>query len=216
MSRLLSPELLYALQGRFICVDGIDGSGKTTLLANLKAELEKSAVLPDGSPFLYRFVREPGTTPLGEKLREILLDKTITCSPMTQALLFTAARAELTRVLHDSEATFCDRWVSSTYAYQGQEIGSAAVRDLHDLSISRDPDLVVILDLSVVTAAARLKASGKSADRFESKPDEFFENASDGFRSYAYREYDTELLDAGCSQEELLSKFIDVLHDSFL
>ena len=162
-------------RGRFITLEGPEGGGKSTHIPAIRAFLAsagKSVVVS----------REPGGTPLGERIRAILLDKSIEqMSNDTEVLLMFAARAQhIEQVIEPALArgdwVVCDRFTDATYAYQG------AGRGLPDERIntieswvqrSLRPDLVVILDLPVNVGLKRASARGDT-DRFESEEVEFF------------------------------------------
>ena len=105
-------------RGIFISIEGPDGSGKSTQINNIKEFFKKR-----GMEVI--FTREPGGTLIGERIREILLDKTHTeMDPMTEAMLYAAARAQhvaqvIKPALNDGKVVVCDRFVDSSIAYQG-------------------------------------------------------------------------------------------------
>jgi dTMP kinase len=160
--------------GRFITLEGLEGAGKSSRAVELKAFLEHN-----GKPVL--LTREPGGTPLGERLRELLLAPADTpMAPLTELLLMFAARSEhVTRVilpaLEAGTWVVCDRYVDASYAYQGggRCLGSAPVAALEALLPGRaQPDLTLLLDLPVETGLARAGKRG-TADRFEQETIEF-------------------------------------------
>jgi dTMP kinase len=161
-------------RGRFISFEGIDGAGKSTqhawLVDHLKAR-GRSVVA----------TREPGGTPLGEKLRALLL-----AEPMhleTEALLMFAARREhLVQVIEPAlgrgDWVVCDRFVDASFAYQGGGRGL----DWKKLEVLSNwvlgplrPDLTLIFDAPVAIAQQRLHAATPKPDRFEQEESEFFE-----------------------------------------
>lgn len=156
------------LAGRFIVVDGPDGAGKTTQLDLLGEYLRGRGVRVRG-------VRDPGGTPIGDRIREILLDRAHTEMAIgCEILLYMASRAQLmqqviTPALRDGEMVLCDRWVSATVAYQVAE-GTASAVDV--LEIYRRalrgvwPDLTVVLDLPAEMGLKRLQGP---PDRMEAK-----------------------------------------------
>ena len=149
------------MRGLFVTFEGIDRSGKTTQAGLLVDALGEQAL----------GVREPGGTPAGERLREILKNHEVGLAPETEALLFAAARAELVTnvimpALDTGKVVVSDRFLDSSLAYQGgarglgiddvERVNTFATRGLK-------PDLTFLLDLSPDAAAAR---AGES-DRFE-------------------------------------------------
>jgi dTMP kinase len=147
--------------GLFVTIEGIDRSGKTTQAARLVEALGDDALL----------VREPGGTPAGERIRELLKDPALSISPRTEALLFAAARAELVDVviapaLDAGRIVVSDRFLDSSLAYQGHArgLGEDEVRAINDWAIAgRGPDLTILLEIDPATAAERAGAT----DRFE-------------------------------------------------
>lgn len=143
-------------QGLFITFEGIEASGKSTQAEALARELGDRALL----------TREPGGTPLGRRVREILLDATTTPIPDVEALLFLADRAqhldEVVRPgLAESRVIICDRYQDSSLAYQavGRGVGDlvpAVFRYIGGLT----PDLTILIDLEVEVALERLRRRG--------------------------------------------------------
>ena len=154
-------------RGRFITIEGPEGAGKTSQAERLAASLRAG-----GEAVL--LTREPGGTPLGERLRTILLDPAIgTTDPRTDALLFSAARAQLVGAviepaLRAGRTVICARFADSTLAYQGHGAG-IDVADLRRLEAiatgSLRPDRTILLDLPVEVGLARKAAADRT--RFE-------------------------------------------------
>jgi dTMP kinase len=181
-----------ASRGRFITIEGPEGGGKTTQAERLRAHLEAAGER-------VHLTREPGGTWLGERLREVLLARTGDGSadarptdPLTDALLFNAARRQLVReiirpALDDGTTVVCARFADSTLAYQGYGSGVdlARLRALADLATDGlHPDLTILLDLPVKAGLAR-KAPG-DVTRFEAEFDlAFHERVRDGFLALA-------------------------------
>ena len=144
--------------GFFISFEGPEGSGKSTQIERLAAALAQ-----DRHPVFT--TREPGGTPIGERIRALLLDREATgMAPWTEALLFTAARAQLVRDvirprLAAGEIVICDRYTDSTMAYQGygRRLDRETLGRLQDLATGGlKPDLTVLLRLSVETGLDRI------------------------------------------------------------
>ncbi|GAB6849751.1 dTMP kinase [Paraburkholderia kururiensis] len=163
-------------RGKFITLEGIDGAGKTTHLAWLRERLEHK-VGPTGHAVV--MTREPGGTPLGEALRNILLHESMDLE--TEALLMFAARREhLAQVIEPALArgdwVLSDRFTDATFAYQGG--GRGLPRDKLE-ALERwvqggfQPDLTVLFDVPPETASAR-RGAAREPDRFESESDAFF------------------------------------------
>jgi dTMP kinase len=163
----------------FISFEGIDGSGKTTQAALLAERLEA-----DGRDVVS--LREPGGTPLGERLREVLLDGPA-MSAWAEAALFAAARAELVErsirpALERDAAVVCDRYVDSSLVYQGiaRGLGIDAVYELN-LAVTGGllPDKTFVLLLDPGESRTRL---GAELDRIESEDDAFVRRLDEGYR----------------------------------
>jgi dTMP kinase len=161
-------------RGRFITFEGIDGAGKSSQIAAAVALLQARGVDVDQS-------REPGGTPLGERLRELLLHEPMHLE--TEAMLMFAARREhlAARILPALESgrwVVCDRFSDATYAYQVG--GRGLARDKFDaleawVHPRFQPDLTLVFDLPPEIAAGRMAASGTNPDRFEREQRDFFE-----------------------------------------
>lgn len=142
----------------FLVLDGIDGCGKSLQLQWLRSYLE-------GRGRKVAAVHDPGTTPVGIKLRAMLLDGELEMTPEIQTLLYTAARASLrdhiAGLLRDGLDVVCARWVMSTLIYQGvvQKVGPRVVEALHETWVKLQPDAYVVLDLPAEVAQARLHST---------------------------------------------------------
>jgi len=173
--------------GLFITFEGIDGAGKSTHIARLADVFRAQGRT-------VTLTREPGGTPLAEKLRVLVLGDAM--DPLCEALLMFAARRDhlqqvIEPALASGEVVLCDRFTDATVAYQG--FGRGFDLDvLHQLERwvqalpqggLRQPDLTLWFDLSPETAAARL-AVARAPDRFESQPVAFFSRVAAG---YAHR-----------------------------
>ena len=171
-------------RGLFISFEGIDGAGKSTHIASV-AELFRQA----GRTVVLS--REPGGTPLSEKLRELVLHEPM--DALTEALLMFAARREhLVKVIEPAlargDVVLCDRFTDATFAYQGGGRGfdwqvlaqlERMVQALPDGAL-RQPELTVWFDLDPQIAAQRL-ASARVPDKFESQPADFFAAVRAGY-----------------------------------
>ena len=150
------------MPGLFVTLEGIDRSGKTTQARLLCEALGDRALA----------VREPGGTAVGERVRELLKDSSITIGSRAEALLFAAARAELVGevirpALEDGKVVVSDRFLDSSLAYQGaaRGLGVEDVARVNEFATGGlVPDLTVLLTLSATDAAAR---AGVEVDRFE-------------------------------------------------
>jgi dTMP kinase len=159
-------------RGLFITFEGIDGAGKSTHVAAAADFLRARKVEVVAT-------REPGGTPLGEKLRELLLREAM--HPETEALLMFAARREhLARLIEPALArgawVLCDRFSDATYAYQGGGRGLDKARFLsleHWVHGQLQPDLTFLFDLPPEVACARIARQGRELDRFERERGDF-------------------------------------------
>jgi dTMP kinase len=162
--------------GKFITIEGIEGVGKTTNREYIRDQLQQN-----GKPCIE--TREPGGTPLGEALREMLLEhKHEGMSSDAELLMMFAARAEhlhkvILPALEAGNNVLCDRFTEATYAYQGggRGINAKRISDLENwVQGELRPDLTIILDAPV--AIGRERAGKRSApDRIEKEQNDFFE-----------------------------------------
>ncbi len=180
----------------FITFEGIDLSGKSTQAQLLVRRLQEE---PDAGVAgkTVHFLREPGGTPISERLRDILLDrKNIELDPWAELFLFSAARAQLVAevirpALRRGERVVCDRFYDSTTAYQGYGRGldHETVRKINRAATGgTDPDLTIIVDIPVEEIARRRAAAGLGTDRMESAGREFFERVRNGYADIARSE----------------------------
>src|SRR5579862_6731813 len=179
------------MSGRFITLEGIEGAGKSTVARLVCAWLASHGITA-------RATREPGGTPLAERLRGIVLERGgEPLTPVTETLLMFAARDlhvhnVIRPALARGEWVVCDRFTDATRAYQGSGRGvdatliEALARAVHgDLA----PHCTLLLDLPVVAGLARARARGGGAtDRFEAETLEFFERVRAGYLELARRE----------------------------
>lgn len=160
-------------RGKFITLEGIDGAGKSTHLRWLREFIRER-----GEDVVT--TREPGGTPVGEKIRQLLLSESM--RPETEAMLMFAARAEhLQTIIEPALArgawVVCDRFTDASFAYQGggrgvAETKLAAMEDW--VQNGRGPDLTLLFDLSVEVSRQRLSQTGNPPDRFEREQVDFF------------------------------------------
>jgi len=177
--------------GRFITLEGIEGAGKSTV-----ARLVRDWLVARSIPVI--LTREPGGTPLAERVRQVVLERgNEQLSPITETLLMFSARGihleNLIRpALARGEWVVCDRFTDATRAYQGSGRGvdpawidslAAAVHG------GLQPDCTLLLDLSPAVGLARARQrSGVAADRFEAETEAFFARVRAGYLELARRE----------------------------
>jgi len=206
-------ELADRLAGKFIVIDGPDGSGKTTQLG-LLAEYLRSRGLE------VLTTRDPGGTAIGDKIRQLLLSNSHReMTPACETMLYMASRAQLVEqvirpALRAGKCVLCDRYISSTIAYQGaggidvekiRMIGQVAVGGLW-------PDLTIILD---VPARVGLERLGDQPDRMESKSPQFHEQVRELFLRQAHQDPEHYVvLDAQGDVESVQRRLRDALIDA--
>ncbi|MDH0382349.1 dTMP kinase [Comamonas aquatica] len=178
---------LAAPSGLFITFEGIDGAGKSSHIDALAQSFRQAGRT-------VTLTREPGGTPLAEKLRQLLLHDAM--DPLTEALVvFAARRDHLVQVIEPAlargEVVISDRFTDATFAYQGAGRGFDWQKLLVlermaqtgcglDASLMREPDLTIWFDLPAAVAAERL-ATARVPDRFEAQPQAFFAAVADGY-----------------------------------
>ncbi len=165
------------MTGTFITFEGIDGSGKSTqlrLLANFLSQAGCEVLL----------TREPGGTPVGNRLRAALLDAQEEVDPLTELLVFAADRAQHVRrvlrpALQSGRIVFSDRYADATRAYQGAGRGFAPELIAEIIQLATEglkPDLTILFDLSVADSTSRTRRRGNGThrgDRLDAEDDDF-------------------------------------------
>lgn len=171
------------MKGIFITFEGIDGCGKSTQCEMLKEYLKEN-----NKDFI--FVREPGGTVIGERIREILLDKKNSqMTARTELLLFEAARAQITDevikpALEEGKIVLCDRFLDSSSAYQGMArgMGMDFVAGLNMAATGGlKPDVTFFFDISAEEALERRGKRGEASDRIELAGLKFQEDVRRGY-----------------------------------
>lgn len=170
------------MKTKFITLDGIDGSGKTTQLNVVRDWFAQKRI-----PVI--FTREPGGTPLGEQLRELLLDPATKVSLHTEALLmFAARRQHLEEVILPALAqgihVVSDRFTDATFAYQGGGRGlpEEKIALLEQwVQGSLRPDLTILLDVPLDVSMARIEGGRDDKDRFEREDAAFFKRVRETY-----------------------------------
>ena len=171
------------MTGRFITFEGIDGAGKSTHLEAVAKRLREA-----GATVVC--TREPGGTPLAERVRELVLHAAM--DTLTETLLVFAARRDHLReviapALAAGHTVLCDRFTDATFAYQGGGRGAplAWLNQLEQMVQGElQPDLTIWFDLPAALAAQR-RAQARAADRFEQQDLEFFERVRDAYAARA-------------------------------
>lgn len=179
--------------GVFIVFEGIDGSGKSTQIHALHERLR-------GHGITAVIVREPGGTPVGEQIRQILLEHPFEMTPLTELLLYEASRSELTRTvlrpaLEQGRVVLADRFAMASLAYQsyGRGLDFTLVHQCNTIATDGiNPSLTIILDVPVEVAFARKRLG---FDRLERAGREFHERVRAGYRQLAQQVPNSILLD---------------------
>lgn len=182
-----STEQPGARRGFMVVCDGSNGAGKTTLIETLRCHLEEQ-----GHEVVV--TREPGGTPIGEKIREVLLspDSPEMCD-LTELMLFGAARAQHLRekilpALAAGKVVLCDRFDSATVSFQHYARGLSLdlVERINALALGDfRPDLYLILDLDPVAGLERVRQRGAALDRLEGEKLAFLQRARNGYLQQA-------------------------------
>lgn len=192
------------MSGLFLTFEGPEGAGKSTQLARLVARLEAEGIA-------HIVTREPGGTPLGTRVRDVLLDPALTIDPLPEFLLYSASRAQLVAnvirpALGREEVVVCDRYADSSLAYQGAGRGldTALLTSITAAATGGlTPDLTVLLDLDPLLGLERAARRGQP-DRLELADLEFHRRVRQGFLELALRSPGRFLvLDATLDQETI-------------
>ncbi len=201
-------------RGLFITFEGIDGCGKSTQLLRVAEKLRAQG-------YVVVVTREPGGTPISEKIREILISpqNSEMCS-QTELLLYLAARAQhvqqtIRPAIERGELVLCDRFQEATFAYQGYGRGLELefLKNINEFATSGvSPDCTFIFDISVELSKLRLSRIGKGQDRLESAGDAFFGRIREGYLAAASANPEKiRLLDGSRGLEELTDEVYRML-----
>ena len=175
----------------FITFEGSEGSGKSTQAERLAARFQRCGV-----PYI--LTREPGGTPIGESIRDLLqfAPHNSNMTPETELLLFEASRSQLVReviepALERGSCVIADRFFDSTTVYQGaaRKLDRAMIERLNAFAVGNCvPDITFVLDVDAATAQSRTQHEPRKADRMEQQPPEFYERVREGYRELATHE----------------------------
>jgi dTMP kinase len=179
-------------KGKFITIEGGEGVGKTTQIAALREALQSRG-------FEVVVTREPGGTPRAEKIRELVLESSQEKMPVTcELLLFFAARSThianvIQPAIERGAWVICDRFIDSTYAYQGGGRG----RDVSQIAVLENlvmkhfgPDITLLLDAPLEISEARVAKRAGKADRMERERRDFFERVRAAYLDRAHKDPD--------------------------
>lgn len=203
------------MSGKFVTIEGCEGVGKSTLVKGLRQYFEANGV--DAV-----FTREPGGTPVAEKIRGLILDAANDeTTPVTELLLYAAARAQHTEemiipAVNAGKIVVCDRYSDSTLAYQhyARGLDESVCRGLNRIAeCGAKIDLTIFLDLTPEKGFLR-KGGADKTDRLESAGAEFHRRVYEGFKEIERREPERFVaVDAGKSAEEVLAAVIEVMRE---
>jgi dTMP kinase len=195
----------------FITFEGSEGCGKSTQVQRLAAHLDQA-----GIPHL--ITREPGGTPIGESIRELLqfAPHGFGMTPETELLLFEASRSQLVRevikpALERGICVISDRFFDSTTAYQGaaRKLDPAMVERLNAFAVGDcRPDVTFVLDVGAAAAQSRMQQSARRPDRMEQQPAEFYDEVRKAYRELASRESERVVLIDGAQSADKIDNQI--------
>ena len=203
------------MKGLFITFEGNDGSGKSSALQAVKQELKEL-----GYDVLY--TREPGGSPIAEKIRELILDKAnVGMDDRTEALLYAASRREhitktIIPALNEGKIILCDRFLDSSLAYQGyaRELGVENVLNMNQFATEGlFPDLTILVCTRPEIGMSRIKKDERDMDRLELEKITFHNKVYEGYLSIADRFNDRVVVVNGeQTKEEVLSTVKNILY----
>ena len=167
------------MNAKFITLEGLEGTGKSTQTAKIADYLRSKGIE-------VCVTQEPGGTPLGEKIRQWLLDPEHQIAEISELLLFYAARMQhieqqIKPILHKGCWVICDRFMDSSYAYQGggRNIPLDFIEQLNQMAVSIKPDLTLLLDMSPKHIWERINSN--NLDRFEREDMVFFQRVRNAY-----------------------------------
>ena len=203
----------------FITFEGSEGCGKSTQVQRLAARLKRAGVL-------YLVTREPGGTPIGETIRELLqfAPHGGGMTPQTELLLFEASRSQLVRetikpALESGLCVVADRFFDSTTVYQGvaRKLDQQIVERLNAFAVGDFvPDITFVLDVDAETARSRLKRTVRTPDRMEQESTEFYDRVRTGYRELAIRDPDRIILiDGARPADEVENEIWEMISNRF-
>jgi dTMP kinase len=202
----------------FITFEGSEGSGKSTQVQRLAGHLERLGIS-------YLLTREPGGTPIGETIRELLqfAPHNSSMTSETELLLFEASRSQLVRetikpALERGTCVIADRFFDSTTVYQGaaRNLDSEMVERLNAFAVADCvPDITFVIDVDAATAESRMQKP-RRPDRMEQEPADFYERVRRGYRDLAEREPNrVVLIDGSADPDEIENQIWGVLSSRF-
>ena len=198
--------------GKLISIEGGEGAGKTTVLNAVRTFFEQRGLTVVST-------REPGGTPLGEKIRELLLAPGNRICAEAELLLMFASRAQLASELIKPELAkghivLTDRFTDASFAYQGggRGIAEANIADLERAYVGFKPDLTLLLDIGVEQGLARAHARGQGLDRIEREHTDFFLKVRAAYLSKAAQEPERiRVIDASQPADDVVRQVLGTL-----
>lgn len=203
------------MKGIFITVEGPDGCGKSTQIKLLKDYL-------DNKGYDVVLTREPGGTPISEKIRDLILDKkNKAMDSKTEALLYAASRAQhvaqvIKPALLNKKIVICDRFIDSSLIYQGigRNLGIDNIYNLNLFAIDDViPDITLLFDIDIEVAKSRKENRG-NLDRLESEVDDFHRKVFNGYKGLKklYKER-IKIVDANGSIEDVHKRTTNIIEE---
>src|SRR5216117_41716 len=194
----------------FITFEGSEGCGKSTQVQRLAGHLDRLGIS-------YLLTREPGSTPIGETIRELLqfAPHNSNMTPETELLLFEASRSQLVRevikpALERGMCLIADRFFDSTTVYQGaaRKLDRETVERLNIFAVGDCiPNVTFVLDIDAATAKSRMQKP-RRPDRMEQQPEEFYENVREAYRELATRDPNRVVLINGSRGADVIEREI--------
>lgn len=206
-------------KGYMIVCEGSNGAGKTTIINAINEHLGSK-----GCEIVV--TREPGGTPIGERIREVILchDTPEMCDT-TELMLFAAARAQHVKekiipAIESGKIVVCDRFDASTKSFQhyGRGLPLDMINQLNDIALNGfKPDINIILDLDPVIGLERVNSRGEGLDRMEDQKMEFLQKARNGYLDQAKNNPELfEVIDASQPLDKVISEVIKVIDNIVL
>ena len=209
------------MRGIFITIEGPDGSGKTTALQQvvprLQQEMNRKVVA----------TREPGGSPIAEKMRSLILDPSHTdMDSRTEALLYAASRRQhliekVLPVLESGDVIFCDRFVDSSIAYQGyaRGIGEEGIREINEFATEGiEPDVTLYIDVPAEVGIQRIHANldEREYNRLDQEKLDFHEKVRAGYQQLAKANPERiVVVDGTMSREEVPDSCYQLINNSY-
>jgi dTMP kinase len=202
-------------RGRLITIEGLDGAGKSTLARALTREIAARGLAVE-------LLREPGGVDISERIREFVKDPALAISARAEALLYAAARAQLTHerlepLLRSGAVVLLDRFVDSSLAYQGagRQLGLDQVRAINLFATgSLEPDRTLLLRIAPAAGRERQRGRALEPDRLEREHGDFFETVAAAYEELARAEPERiRTIDATQPPEQVLADALAAIDD---